>query len=146
APQLLETDRPPTPPAASAAPSPSPDRTGRPTVSLDPDRRQVVIEQAGRKGRVIPVSVNSAVPERQLTVVSKSAKRTLPGLTVGYGSEYDYRARWVVELVSDGGSAVFLHEWPSKSGRGLIGVTRGADAEWLYKQLEVGDTITVDHG
>ncbi|WP_327351449.1 L,D-transpeptidase [Streptomyces sp. NBC_01304] len=147
-PRFLETRGTSASPAASAPASPSQDpspvRQGRAKVSLDLSRRQVVVERAGRKGRVIPVSVQSASPLERLTVVSKSAKLLLPGSAVGIVGDYDYWARWVVELVSDDGSRVFMYQWPSKSGRGLIGVQRGEDAEWLYEQLEVGDTVGVD--
>ncbi|NEA53119.1 L,D-transpeptidase [Streptomyces sp. SID13666] len=150
APRVLQSHRPPASPAASApaapSPDPSPSRTGRATVSLDLSRQRVVVERDGHQVRTIPVSVRSSSPAERLTVVSKSAERTVAAPTLGSGEQYDYRAQWVVELKSDGGATVLLLEWPFKSPRGSqIGVPLSENAQWLYQQLEIGATITVDH-
>lgn len=152
APRLLQSHGPPASPAASAPtapslnPSPSPSLTGRATVSLDLGRQRVTVERGGHQLRTVPVSVRSSSTAERLTVVSKSAERSVTAPMLSSGEQYDYRAQWVVELRTDGGAPVLLLEWQFTSRDGLIGVPLAENAQWLYQQLEIGDTITVHHG
>ncbi|MCM2423850.1 hypothetical protein [Streptomyces sp. RKAG293] len=116
-------------------------------MSLDLSRQRVTVDRGGHQVRSIPVAVRSSSPAERLTVVSKSAERSVPAPAVGPGEQYDYRAQWVVELTSDDGAPVLLLAWPFKSPRdGQIEVPLSEYAQWLYQQLEIGDTITVHHG
>ncbi|MCX4818505.1 L,D-transpeptidase [Streptomyces sp. NBC_01142] len=144
-PQILGADEVRRPPAMSP-PGPSLSaKTPSPTlVTVDVAKRVLTVSLDGMKTRSIPVVVDGTAGGR-MAVVSKSPKRELPGEVFGFGKDYMVNRSWVVELSGSGGSTTYIFETASEAprSRSVIGVAAD-DAEWLYKQLKIGDTIAVN--
>lgn len=136
-------------PAASVSRTPAPPATRAPAeATVDLARRVLVVGD-----RSLPVSSGRSAtptPVGRMTVVAKTASRTVSADTVGLGEEYDLKVTWAVELRSTGGTGTFVaalgHDPAAPGARdvtsGWIGL-RPKDAEWLYGRLRVGAVVVI---
>ncbi|MEV6397273.1 hypothetical protein AB0M39_21285 [Streptomyces sp. NPDC051907] len=127
------------PPTTGVEPAPS--VPAPPPFTLDTGKRMLTVSRDGLPVRTIEVEFDG-VAEGRLTVAAKSPKRKVP--TDRYDMSKDEVTRnWVVELSRSNGGTVYVYE----SGENAIDLNAiavpAADAQWLYDNFKVGDTVAV---
>ncbi|MFC7217498.1 Ig-like domain-containing protein [Streptomyces polyrhachis] len=125
------------------------------TSTVDVKRKTLTLARNGKTVRTLPVSSGKKGFETwngTMVVLGKTPSLRMNSRTVGiFGAEaYNLGAvKWDVQLTTSG---TFVHAAPWNAGKfgrvngshGCIGMST-ADAAWFYRQVGVGDPVTVVH-